>query len=168
MKKKGFLLQGTGGHTAGIQLLFWHRGRRGHVREGWRTELGQMRALCSRCMRIDLNSEVTWNPLKTFEPEGLGSELALGNCDEPAAGRGGPGREAAAAKRTGWAVERPSTLLLSLSLEPHVPWQLSSPGRCRAVTRNLTWHGCFQKTITLVAREPFLSHWRERFSWREH
>lgn len=73
-----------------------------------------MRALCFRWVRIDLNSEVTWDPLKASEPEAVGSELALGNCAEPAAGMGGPGRQAAVG-RTGWELENLSTLLLSLS-----------------------------------------------------
>lgn len=106
--------QAHGGDTT---HLVWQRSRMGHVREGWRGGGGQMRAL-----RIYLNSETLWDPRTTFEPEvvgAVGSKLASGNCNEFAAGRGGPGREAAIQK-TGWELENPLTWLLSISPASHM------------------------------------------------
>lgn len=73
---------------------------------------------------------------------------------------GGLGKEAAV-KRAGWELENPLTLLLSVSPESHVspgsyPRELT--GSCRAGMRSRTPCDCFQKAITLVAGQPFLSH----------
>lgn len=46
----------------------------------------------------------------------MGSELALGNCEEPVAGMGGLGR-GAAVPRTSWELENPSPQLLSVPLK---------------------------------------------------
>lgn len=54
----------------------------------------------------------------------MGSELALGHCEEPVAGLGGLGR-GAAVPRTSWELENPSTPLLSVPLKS-CAWQLSS------------------------------------------
>lgn len=106
-------------HDRDTAHLVWQRSRKGRVREAWRGGWGQARALCSRWMRINLNSEAPWGPPTTSEPGVIGSKLASGNCNEFAAGMGGPGEEAAINK-TSWELENPLTLLLSVSPESHM------------------------------------------------
>lgn len=72
------MLWGTDRREHSSELCLAKRRHRTRERR-WRMELGQMRASRSRWMRINLNSEVTWDPSKTFGPEGVGAELALGN-----------------------------------------------------------------------------------------
>lgn len=84
-----------------------------------------MRASCSRWMRIDLNSEGTWDPLKTFGPEGVGQSwlwvlrsLLQGWVGREEAESGGPARS--------WRICR--RCCFPFPGTTHVPWQLSWRG----------------------------------------